>query len=648
MALLVATSVRIDALDATGRVRAPESLRLPRLFADGMVIQRGVAIPVWGWAASGAQISVRLGRNVARAVTDSIGHWMVRLPAMLAGGPYEMSVEAGDARVQVRDILVGDVWVASGQSNMEWTVSVSANAAQEITAAHDSLLRQFKVPTSWAEQPLDTIAGGPWAPADSQHVGMFSGVAYFFARELRGTHHVPIGIINTTWGGSAIETWLSAAAQGMDADGPARALAAERTRLDSTRESLLARVGTVAATDPGMVGGKAVWADPALDVADWRTIRVPALWETQGYDGLDGIAWYRTTFSLTAEEAARGARLSLGPIDDDDITWVNGVQVGRTNSYNVERHYTVPASALRAGPNAVAVRVADYGGGGGIWGAPGSVTLEVGGTSRSLAGDWKFRVGEMAVRMDGQRINKVPTITYNAMAYPLLRVPIKGVIWYQGESNANSPQQARAYRDQFVRLITSWRREWNGATRDFPFLWVQLPNYGPPDSVPNAEPDWALQRESMEAALALPHTGRAVIIDVGNANELHPTNKQDVGRRLALVARAVAYGEHIVASGPTYLRHTVRGGRVVVEFANLGGGLVSRGPDGSAGAFALAGKDRRFVWAQARVEGNRVVVWNDRVPNPVAVRYAWANSPVNANLYNRDGLPAAPFRTDAW
>jgi sialate O-acetylesterase len=297
----------------------------------------------------------------------------------------------------------------------------------------------------------------------------------------------------------------------------------------------------------------------------------------------------------------------------------------------------------------LAVRVTDYGGGGGIVGGP-PPTLAAGGATRPLAGPWKLKVGELATRLDGQRLNKIPAITYNRMIHPLLPSPIRGVIWYQGESNAGD-QQARAYRDQFRSLITSWRAAWqpSGSARTFPFLWVQLPNYGRPDSVPTATGGgWAVQRESMAAALALPNTGQAITIDVGGATQLHPTNKQDPGHRLALVARRVAYGERVVASGPTYRAHTVRGDSVIVSFDHADGGLTTTAGDGSVGAFAVAGADRRWVWARARVEGDHVVVWSDQVRAPVAVRYAWSNSPVSANLYNGARLPAAPFRTDTW
>jgi len=295
----------------------------------------------------------------------------------------------------------------------------------------------------------------------------------------------------------------------------------------------------------------------------------------------------------------------------------------------------------------IAVRVDDTGGGGGIYGDPASVYVEVGGVRRPLAGPWRFKVGMVSFKPDGQRINKVPSILYNRMIHPLLGFPIKGVIWYQGESNANTMEQATEYRRLFSTLITSWRSEWHGSG-SFPFLWVQLPNYGTVDSIPPATSTWATVRESQAAALSLPNTGQVVAIDLGGATELHPRNKQAVGARLARVARNVAYGQHVAASGPTYRRHSTRNGRVIIEFENVGGGLVSRAGDAPLTGFAIAGDDHQFVWADAKVEKNRVVVWSDRVPRPVAVRYLWTNSPVAPALYNREGLPVAPFRTDAW
>ncbi|HET9984140.1 MAG TPA: sialate O-acetylesterase [Longimicrobiales bacterium] len=632
-----------------GQAPAAPALRLSPLFTDGVVLQRDAALPVWGSATPGAAVTVTF-RGTSRAVrADASGAWRALLPPQPAGGPYELTISAADSTVTLRDVLVGDVWVASGQSNMEFPLAQARNGREAAAAAHDSLLRQFFVPHAWSPAPKSELEGGPWRPADARHAGDFTAVGYFFARDLRRALGVPIGIIHTSWGGANVESWLGAAGQGLSRSAVDSIVAADRSYTARIRDTLRARLGALPTVDSGLVAGRAVWADPALDDASWATLPVPGSWETAGYPGMDGVAWYRATFELAPGEAGRPLRLVLGTIDDDDVTWVNGVEVGRTTGYDVPRGYAIPAAAVHAGRNVLAVRVVDGGGEGGIIGRRGPVYLDVGGERRALAGPWRFRVAVVETKPDGQRINKIPTYLYNAMLHPILGYPIKGVIWYQGESNANNDEQAAAYRRLMADLVTSWRKEWTGdGGRPFPFLWVQLPNYGPVDTVPPAHAGWATLRESQAAALALPNTGQAIAIDVGEAGNLHPTDKETVGRRLALVARKVAYGEDVEASGPTYRRFAVHDGRVTIEFDHAAGGLVSKAPDGKIGGFAVAGADRRWVRADARIDGDRVVVWSDRVPRPVAVRYAWSNSPAGLSLYNRADLPAAPFRTDDW
>ena len=652
------TPRRLAALGALGLLTvaptaASAQLRLSRLVGDHMVLQRDVAVPVWGWARVGDTVRVAFGGSSYDAVANPDGAWRVTLPAMPAGGPHEMTVAAGGSRLRVRDILVGDVWVASGQSNMEWPVAEARDAAREIAAAGDTRVRHVKVPQSWAAQPEDSLAGGEWTVADPAHVGAFSAVGYFFARDLRRHVDVPIGILNTSWGGSRIEPWMSREALRLDPAALDEVMRRERAAEQEARDALRARVGgELPARDPGLVNGRAVWASPALDDAAWATIPVPGVWEQAGYAGMDGVAWYRTTFELTAAEARAGVRLGLGQIDDADVTWVNGREVGRTSGWNVPRVYDVPAVALRPGRNVVAVRVEDTGGGGGVHGDPGLFYVEARGgraTRRPLDGAWRFRVGAVELRPDGQRINKLPTLLYNKMVHPLLPYPIRGVLWYQGESNADRLEDAAAYRATFPALIADWRARWASPRRDFPFLWVQLANFMAADAEPAERSAWATLRESQGAALRLPNTAQVVAIDLGEAGDIHPRNKQDVGARLALAARKVAYGHDVVHSGPVYRRHEVRDGRVVIEFDHVGGGLaVGRRGGGSLRGFAVAGADRRFVWADARIEGDRVVVRSDRVAEPVAVRYAWGDNPDAASLYNAAGLPAAPFRTDAW
>lgn len=609
-----------------------------------MVMQRNARVPIWGWADPGDEVVVTFDGKTYTARADAAGQWRVTLPPREAGGPYEMTIAGGGERIRVRDVLVGDVWVGSGQSNIEWTVADSKNAEQEIAAASDREIRHFKVPQSWAAQPEETLAGGEWEVADAAHVGGFTAVGYFFARELREHVDVPIGIINTSWGGSRIEPWMSREALGLDSAAMEEVIRQEHEYEQRAVEALRARIGGLPETDAGLVDGRAPWADPALDDANWATIEVPRAWEQAGYEGMDGVAWYRTTFELTEKEARAGVRLGLGMIDDSDISWVNGHEVGRTEmAWNKPRVYEMPASVLKPGRNVIAVRVEDTGGGGGIHGDPNLLYVESGGGKRPLAGKWKFKVGAVSVSTDGRK-NQLPTLLYNKMIHPLLPYPIKGVLWYQGESNAN-PEDAFRYRTLFADMIRDWRERWN--VGDFPFLFVQLANYMQPDAEPS-ESSWALLRESQSAALALPGTAQAVAIDLGEADDIHPRNKQDVGLRLALAARKVAYGQDVVYSGPVYRQHEVRNGRMVVEFDHVGDGLMTKGRQGPPKGFAVAGADRRFVWADAAIQGNRVVVWSDRVPDPVAVRYAWGNNPEDANLYNEKGLPTSPFRTDRW
>lgn len=637
--LLLATTLLASTAAAPAPAQTP--LRLPPIFGDGAVLQRGKPITVWGWARPGARVSVAFHGASSSAITNTAGEWRTTLPATIAGGPFALTVSSDAHQLVRHDILVGDVWLASGQSNMEFQLAQSRGGPAEIAAAHDTKQREFKIPNSWSTTPEAELAGGSWTNADAQHAGAMSGVAYYFARELRKSTGVPIGIVNSTWGGSNIETWMSRSAHQLSDSAWERVIQTMRDQEEAIRSSLRAKLGTLPEQDRGTVDGRPVWAAPDFDDSRWTSMPVPSYWESHGYDGLDGVAWYRTTFEVPPSAMHGDATLTIGAIDDDDTVWLNGIRVGHTEGYSAARRYRIANSALREGVNVLAIRVVDWGGGGGI---NGDVAIAFADNNRSLLnGTWKFEVGSVSLQQDGQKINKIPTVLYNRMIHPILPFAIKGVIWYQGESNANDVAQAAAYRGQFQSLIESWRREFT--VRDtFPFLWVELPNFGKPDSVPPslAASAWAMQRESMTAALVLPRTGQAIAIDVGEG-ELHPLDKVDPGVRLARVARRVGYGEKIVASGPTYLSHTTRGDTIVVRFANADG-LTARG--GPPGAFAIAGPDMRFVWADARIEGSTVKVWSARVHGPVALRYAWANNPDRANLYNGAGLPATPFRTD--
>lgn len=626
------------------------------VFSDHMVLQRGQEIRIWGSATPGSRVKAFIAGTGASGITNDKGAWMISLPALEAGGPYEVEVTGRGYKKVYTDVMIGDVWVASGQSNMEWQLKYAFNAEQEIAEADDGDVRHFAVPRRWEAMPSDSAAGGPWFRADSEAVKDFSAVAYFFAREIRAHHDVPIGILHTSWGGSRIEPWMRMETLNLELKDMEAILAEEEVQVEQILSSVRDRLGTVPTVDEGLIDGFAVWADPDLDESDWHPIDVPARWETQGFDGVDGVGWYRTSFELTAEQANKEATLRLGPIDDGDQTWVNGTLVGaRASGWNVPRVYTIPSSALREGRNVITVRATDNGGDGGIRGTEDQFGVRIQGIEQPLSGPWVFRLGEVRAMVTPAK-NRQPVGIFNGMIHPFLPFAIKGAVWYQGESNALS-DDAFAYRDQFASMITDWRSQWG--LGDFPFLWVQLANFRNPSDHPE-ESSWALLRESQSDALRVPNTGEAVIIDIGEAADIHPRNKQEAGRRLALAARKIAYQEDIVYSGPRFQSYDIEGSAIRIDFDHTGTGLEARArptqlplaegkaKEGILSGFSIAGPNRRFVWADARIDGSSVVVSSPDVPSPVAVRYGWADNPETANLYNAEGLPASPFRTDTW
>ncbi|PMQ03225.1 hypothetical protein DyAD56_21110 [Dyella sp. AD56] len=625
-------------------VAAQAKLELPLMFSQGAVLQRDMPMHVWGWSTPGAQVTVGFDGAHATAKADAKGRWDATLPKHAAGGPYAMDIDDGSEHRVLRDMLVGDVWLCSGQSNMEFTMADVRDAAAEQARANDPAIRHFKIPHSWSLQPQDRLEGGTWVAASPSTVSEFSAVCWFFARDMKARTGVPQGLINSSWSGSSVEAWTDAHTGNVDVQALAATIkkddAVEEAKLDQTRQRL--------ARWPAQQGdaldavGKPAWAAEKLDISAWADIAVPAYWETVGYDDMDGVAWYRTEFTLSAAEAAQGVTLGLGAVDDSDRSYVNGQLIGETEKqWNKPRVYKVPASALHVGSNSIAVRVDDLGNNGGIHGDAAALYVQTAnGARRPLAGTWHFHTANVTLVGTPTR-HLTPTLLYNGMIQPLLGYPMRGVVWYQGESNASAPH-AMAYRKQFGAMIQAWRTAWKQP--ELPFFWVQLANFKSGSDTPDQSP-WAELRESQSAVLSLPHTGQAVTIDVGNPDDIHPTDKQDVGHRLALAARRVVLGDHIVASGPVYRQWHVDGAKAVVSFNTDGAPLAVRGGGDVVGGFEVAGADGRYQSAQARIDGGNVVVSSAAVPQPAAVRYGWSDNPVDANLTNGDGLPASPFRT---
>ena len=639
-------------------------LRLPALFSDHAVLQRDRPIPVWGWAAPGGTVAVSIdGGQAARAVAGEDGRWEVVLPARPADGgkPHALGV-SGRETVTVSDVVFGDVWLCSGQSNMAFPVSGADNFVEARADADFPLMRHFHVGNTLRFEPADDVEGA-WQAATPETVGEWTAVGFFFGRELHRHLGVPIGLVNASWGGTRVETWMSREAYAQLPGGEddlakipaARDLHGELMReYEKKAEAFSVEYRKFEALEQD-AAHQAEFASPDLDDSSWEPIEAGVNWEAAGHPGLDGEVWYRRAIEIPESWAGRDLTLSLGAIDEVDTTFFNGVKVGGMGSvkpfnpqyWRFPRRYAVPAALVKPGRAVLAVRVADQSGQGGLWGSPSDLLwlapayAEDDASRISLAGEWRHAVAfvlpERPKRPDDPN---VATVLFNGMVNGLIPFAIRGAIWYQGENNGRN---AWAYRELFPAMIRDWRARWGQG--DFPFLWVQLASFRAPNAEP-ADAPLAVLRESQNRALALPATATALTIDIGAEKDVHPKNKLDVGRRLALAARRVAYGENIVHSGPTFAGMAVEDGAIRIRFDNVGGGLVAKG--GPLKRFAIAGEDRKFTWADAAVDGSTVVVRADGVPAPVAVRYAWEANPEGCNLYNAEALPASPFRTDDW
>ncbi|MDX1955289.1 MAG: sialate O-acetylesterase [Chitinophagaceae bacterium] len=621
-------------------------LRLPALVRDSMILQRDTKVRIWGWASPKEKVEVKVNGRTYTTRAQANGNWEVFLAPTPAGGPYTMALK-GKNRIELKDILFGDVWFCSGQSNMVHQLNIHDVAyASVIAEANDPQIRQCWIPTlADLNGPRTELPAVYWKAAVGEDIRPFSAVAYFFAKKIHDKYKIPIGIINSSVGGTPIEAWTSE--EGLQ-DFSSLISQIQKNKDTQYVNSLIRNNAALPRpappVDPGLEA-KPTWYDPAYVPGGWRRMHIPGFWEDQGVKDLNGIVWYRKEIDIPQSMAGKPARVFLGRIVDADELYINGKSVGRTTYQYPQRRYTVPEGLLKAGKNLFVIRVTNNGGKGGF--VPDKPYCIFSGMDTvSLMGDWDYKVGVVFRPFNGPRTQppvnapNQPTALYNAMVAPVIPYTIKGICWYQGESNAGRPVE---YEALMKALIEDWRKKWNLGT--LPFFYVQLPGFMDYSYLPG-ESNWARLRESQLNALSLDRTGMAVAIDLGEWNDIHPDNKKDVGERLALWALYEAYGEKSLAySGPMVEKIEVGTEKITLHFTHIGSGLITR--DGEAPAeFAIAGEDKKFVWAQTKLEGNKVVVWNEEVKNPKFVRYAWADNPVNPNLINKEGLPASPFRTD--
>lgn len=627
-------------------LQAAAHIRLPRLVSDSMILQRDKPLTIWGWASPGEKITIRFNGQQAHTITGNNGNWQLQLKPMKAGGPYRMYI-SGENELQLKDIWLGDVWICAGQSNMEHSLQLhSETYAAVIAQARYPLIRQFKVPTSpqLQQQATDYISGS-WKPATPENVLQFSAVAFFFARSLYEKYQIPVGIINTSAGGTPVEAWTSEAGLAAFSDITTTIQQNKDTAwFNSRNRQAMEAAAASSARQPADQGMRTTprWYDTAYIPDGWHRIAVPGYWEDQGLKNLDGIVWFRKEITVPASMTHMPARLYLGRIVDADAVYVNGIPAGTTYYQYPQRRYTLPAGLLHTGTNIITVSIANNSGKGGF--VPDKPYYLTAGNERiDLSGYWQYKISAVfssdTILYPTLLPQNQPAALYNGMAAPAVYYAVKGIAWYQGESNTGNPDR---YAPLLTAFINDWRRQWKDTL--LPVVYVQLPNFQEADYQP-ANSNWALLREAQSKALQLPRTAMAVTIDLGEWNDIHPDNKKDVGIRLSLAAQKAAYNETVVYSGPAYEQTEIHNDTILVSFTQTGSGLIT-GNGEAPGSFAIAGANKKFVWAQTVLINGKVKVWNSKIPHPLYVRYAWADNPVNANLYNREGLPAAPFRTD--
>jgi len=601
-------------------------VKLPSLVSNGMVLQRDIPVKIWGWANPGEKVTVSFKGKKIRTSADAMGNWTTTLPATPAGGPYEILVN----EIRLQDVLFGDVWLCSGQSNMVLNMErVKEKYSTDIASANYPQIRNFFIPTAISKIDVkQDLPSSSWLPVNPENVLLMGAVSYFFARDLYAKYQVPIGIINSSVGGTPIESWISE-------DG----LKEFPAYMKDTTHTSASPPAPRKSADRGL---SEKWASPAYLPKGWKRYAIPGFWEDQGLRDLNGVVWFRREIEIPSSLAGMPAKLFMGRIVDADQVFVNGEQVGNVTYQYPPRRYTVKNGLLKAGKNLVVIRVTNTSGKGGF--VPDKqYELIVGNQTIDLQGDWEYKVGEVFPPVTEKPAPSAytPTALYNAMIAPFLPYSLKGFVWYQGESNVGKPG---VYESLLPALANDWRTKFKQP--ELPFLYVQLPGFQDRNFLPS-ESNMAVLREGQLKSLNIPRSGMAVTLDLGEWNDIHPLTKKPIGERLALAARKIAYGENIVSSGPIYESNAIEGNRIRIRFRETGSGLaIKKTDEDELTYFAIAGKDKKFVWAKAIIERNTVVVWSDEVAEPMYVRYGWADNPEGANLINVEGLPASPFRTD--
>jgi sialate O-acetylesterase len=615
------------------------------MFGDNMVLQRGKTNRIWGWSQPGQVVQVEIGGNTAKTVTGADGRWEVMIEPPAPGGPYALKI-VGTKTIEFHEVLVGDIWLCGGQSNMQLPLGAALNGAEEIKAANHSEIR-FYIVSQHASYSHTAVPQGSWkitSPQTAAEGGGLSAVAYFFARRLQEDVHVPIGLIQDCVGGTPAETWTSAETLHRLKDFDPQLAELERLKGTGVPEYGNYIMHWYDDYDIGLK--EKGWAAVDLDDSAWKIVHLPGAFAELGVAKDPSVAWFRKEITLPNPLPLGKAKMYLGVIERMDTTYVNGTWVGASAWVENPRVYLLPEGVLQPGKNIVTIRVFKTKTNGGFMTKPDALRLVLGdGTEIPLAGEWKGSVSvdgrpPHPLPLSFENWPTMPSVLYKGMIEPIAPLAITGFLWYQGEANS---ERAFQYRTLLPAMIVDWRRLF--AQGDLPFYIVSLPAFMHHQDQP-AEATWAELREAQAIAVrVVPNSGLAVAIDTGDPDNIHPQDKKIVGERLALCALAQHYGKKIPYQGPTFKSVERLAAALKLHFDHVDGGLVARG--GKLGEFSIAGRDRKWYWADARIEGDTIVVSSSMVREPQAARYAWQSFPI-ATLYNGAGLPAVPFRTDDW
>lgn len=624
-------------------------LKVSPYFKDHIVLQRNIENEIWGTCLQKETVYLSIAGNLFTAKSDRHGVWRLNIPPFKAGGPHVIKISTEKEQILIKDVLFGDVWLCSGQSNMEYSVSSFSWGKDEEKVAQNTNIRFLEVPNRIEEIAVDELPEEvEWKIAKEQNIRALSAVSYWFAKYIQPEIQVPVGLITSDWSGTSIEPWMPL--ESLKKFSQFKEVTDYLTEDPKTHDQINHEFKEYLEKDWGPnyyykgIGLDEKWFDQCTDYSTWDTIQLPCWWEDAGLglENYDGSVWFRTTFDLPEDFDDASFLIDLNLIKDYDMVWLNGVKLGETFGDQNWRHYWADKSILKEDSNSLVVRVYNVKGNGGInyhplW------------ASKILSGEWVCKKGtqiQTELVPIPRIVNKspfgYPNAIYNAMINPLLNVQITGAIWYQGESNAS---RAEEYIQLFPAMVKAWRRAFNQG--DFPFYFVQLANFEKEVQIPQ-ESDWAEMREAQESLLQLPNTGMAIAIDLGEEDNIHPSNKQELGKRLALQALKKNYKKDVIAESPKIKSIEVIGDSIVLEVETYGSQLQCNNKYGYINGFALASGDQKFEWAKSVLRGDKIVVYSEKVKNPQHVRYAWSKNPGHLNLYNTEGLPLRPFRSDKW